>query len=97
VKRVGVDPDRAGIENLRYREKLKAIDKAVAKRQWSKFVYLHERPYRLDAFMDIAGRLSNKNFGFCSPAFGPTARTSGKTRRTGARFGTPSGPESISR
>jgi hypothetical protein len=28
----------------------------------SHLVYLHEPPYRLDAFMDIAGRLSNKNF-----------------------------------
>jgi hypothetical protein len=62
VHRVGVHPDRAGIVNSCYREKLKAIDQAVAKGQWSKFVDLHERPYRLDAFMEIAEHLPDKKF-----------------------------------
>jgi hypothetical protein len=62
VQHLGVDPDRAGIVNWRYQEMLKVRSEAVAKGEWSKFVHLHVRPYRLGAFMEIADCLSNKNF-----------------------------------
>jgi hypothetical protein len=36
--------------NKQLHAKLEELDKAIAERNYTKFVYLHERPYRIDAF-----------------------------------------------
>jgi hypothetical protein len=59
-----VDPEHAAILNQRYREKLQYVDEAVADRKWFTFIHLHERPYRISAFMEIAHELSNKDYWF---------------------------------
>jgi hypothetical protein len=59
-----VDPAHAAILNQRYREKLQYVDEAVADRKWFAFIHLHERPYRIGAFMEIAHELSNKDYWF---------------------------------
>ena len=43
--------------NAQYTYKRKALDEAVKKCKWSQYIWLHERPYRLDAFSNIAWRL----------------------------------------
>ena len=39
--------------NAQLRSKRIALDRAQDSQNWHSYVYLHERPYRLDAFMDI--------------------------------------------
>jgi hypothetical protein len=38
------------LTNERFRQKRKATQEAYAKKEWSHYIYLHERAYRLDAF-----------------------------------------------
>jgi hypothetical protein len=57
-----VDPEHAAILNHRYREKRQYVEKAIADRDWSTFIFLNERPYRIGAFMEIAHELSNKEY-----------------------------------
>jgi hypothetical protein len=62
VQRPSVDPDYAAQANWCYSQKLDAIAEAIEKRDWSSYIWLHERPYRLDAFIEIADALSPKDF-----------------------------------
>lgn len=62
VSHWGVDPERAAIENRWHRETLKRVHEAHEKRDWSSFVFLHTRPYRLDAFIEIVNELPNRDF-----------------------------------
>jgi hypothetical protein len=41
--------------NETYRRKCELVDKAMAERDWGKYVDLHERPYRIDALTDLLG------------------------------------------
>lgn len=43
------DPERAALVNERYRFKVKQRDEALAKKDWSTYVFVHERPYRVRA------------------------------------------------
>lgn len=43
--------------NERYRVKLEYCEKAIEEQKWSSYLYMHERPYRLDAFEHIEGFL----------------------------------------
>lgn len=47
----------AGRANLQYREKLKALARAEDARDWLTYMYLHERPYRVDAVLRTRLRL----------------------------------------
>ncbi len=38
--------------NQAYVHKLKAVEEAIAESNWAKYVFLHERPYRIDALME---------------------------------------------
>jgi hypothetical protein len=39
--------------NRMYEHKLKALAEAIAAGDWSSFIFMHERPYRLDALMKV--------------------------------------------
>ena len=39
--------------NKLYEYKNKSIDEAISEEKWARFVFLHERPYRLDALVSI--------------------------------------------
>lgn len=41
----------AGMANYRYKAKTKAIKQALAEEKWRTYVFLHERPYRLEALL----------------------------------------------
>jgi hypothetical protein len=45
------------LANQQYRQKIKLLEEAQQAEEWTTIVYLHERPYRLSAFMDIAERI----------------------------------------
>ena len=53
---------RPGIVNARYLQKKEALAEALAEGDWSRMVWLHERPYRLDAFLDLPTDLDDDEY-----------------------------------
>jgi hypothetical protein len=47
------NPQMNAMYNAMLRQKKAAIERAVEKENWDSYVWLHERAYRLDAFLDI--------------------------------------------
>ena len=47
------------LANKMYAQKKKEIAVALREEQWSRFIFLHERPYRLQAFQEIQDRLTD--------------------------------------
>lgn len=48
--------------NKCYYAKKKAISKAVDEQAWHTAIYLHERPYRLEAFMDVSSAMADDDY-----------------------------------
>lgn len=55
-------PKMAGMANLELKAKIEALKRARSERNWLSYIYLHERPYRVDAFTDICLSLSNREY-----------------------------------
>lgn len=55
-------PEHAGLTNFKVDFTEKRVKEARAKKQWSRFIYLHERPYRLEAFLEIADELRPRDY-----------------------------------
>jgi hypothetical protein len=55
-------PAMARLANEMYRTKTEGIRRAAAERNWHKIVWLHEKPYRLGAFLSIRERLSDREY-----------------------------------
>ena len=55
-------PVMAPLANEMYRAKTEGIRRAEAERNWHKIVWLHEKPYRLRAFLSIRDRLSDQEY-----------------------------------
>lgn len=51
-----------GHANAYYLQKQEAVKKALAEKNFNSYVYLHERPYRLEAFTKIADKLSDTQY-----------------------------------
>lgn len=51
-----------GSANFQYEHKKKAVEQALDDRNYSRVVFLHERPYRLEAFINIQRKLSNEQY-----------------------------------
>lgn len=51
-----------GSANAYYLQKKKDLDTALAEKNFSRVVFLHERPYRLQAFIQIAHHLSDAKY-----------------------------------
>lgn len=45
--------------NEQLRQKREALDRAVEDEAWSTYCFLHERPYRLDAFLNIKDKIED--------------------------------------
>lgn len=52
------DPEHCALINARYGYKLAEIDKAITEKAWSRYVFLHERPYRLEKLLNIVHLMS---------------------------------------
>jgi hypothetical protein len=52
----------ATIANQQLEQKYNQIRKALDTKNFNQFIFLHERPYRLLAFVDIKRNLNNKNY-----------------------------------
>ncbi len=48
--------------NLQYKDKLKAIRSSVSKKDYHTFVFLHERPYRVNAFYEVQSQMTNEQY-----------------------------------
>lgn len=53
---------RPAMVNYRYEAKRKALREAMSDSNWHQAVWLHERPYRLDAFMQIEDDLDDDEY-----------------------------------
>jgi hypothetical protein len=51
-----------GMANRRYEEKIKMVEKAIDSKNWKQYVWLHERPYRLEAFAQIENLLNDVEY-----------------------------------
>ena len=51
-----------GSANAYYLQKKKDLDRALEEKNFSQVVFLHERPYRLQAFMQVAHNLSDRKY-----------------------------------
>lgn len=51
-----------GNANAFYEQKKKAIDEALEEKNYNRFLFLHERPYRLQAFETISDLLSDSEY-----------------------------------
>jgi hypothetical protein len=55
-------PQQNAMVNAQLEYKVKARRKAMKNKEWHTYVFLHERPYRVDAFKRIRSRLSNERY-----------------------------------
>jgi len=55
-------PTMNAMYNAQYKEKLKYIEKAKKEKNWSSYIWMHERPYRMSKFIEIKNDLSDKEY-----------------------------------
>lgn len=48
--------------NKQFEEKKKTVDALRAAANWNGYIYMHERPYRLDAFEQVSGELDDSTY-----------------------------------
>jgi|TARA_R110000824_G_scaffold56130_1_gene153931 hypothetical protein len=48
--------------NEMLRSRQEAVNKAFVEKEWPSYIFLHERPYRLDAFVDIEEHLGDAEY-----------------------------------
>ena len=52
----------ARIANQQYEAKKQRAEEANKKKKWSEYIFIHERPFRLEAFMEISHRLTYRQY-----------------------------------
>lgn len=55
-------PTMNSMYNAQYREKLKYVEKAKKEKNWSDYIWMHERPYRMSKFIEIKNDLSDQEY-----------------------------------
>jgi len=48
--------------NSQYKAKLEYIERAKSQKNWSSYIWIHERPYRLEKFVEIEDELSDQEY-----------------------------------
>ena len=51
-----------GAANHLYKFKVEETQRALKESNWTKYIWLHERPYRLDAFIEIADKMKDRDY-----------------------------------
>jgi hypothetical protein len=63
---LGGQPDRTNelnaLHNQKYRAKCESLPKAKATKDWYSYLFLHERPWRSDALLEIQSQLSDAEY-----------------------------------
>jgi hypothetical protein len=49
-----------GGANRLYKYKVQETQRALAESDWKQYIWLHERPYRVDAFIEVADKMSDR-------------------------------------
>jgi len=49
-----------GAANRLYKIKVLEVVRALGEENWNKYVWIHERPYRIDAFIKVADKMSDR-------------------------------------
>jgi hypothetical protein len=62
VQQFDVSAERAALWNKIYKDKMRAVEQAIENRDWHGYVFLHERPSRLDAFCEIEDKLYDETY-----------------------------------
>jgi hypothetical protein len=62
VKDLFIDLERCGHINRLYKAKAAQAKKYLAAGKYDSYVFLHERPYRVDALVQIMGKLADAEF-----------------------------------
>lgn len=55
-------PSLNALCNEQYKQKKKAVERAFGNKNWTNYIWLHERPYRLQQFVDIQENLSDEDY-----------------------------------
>lgn len=55
-------PNQNAMVNAQLKAKQKAVAEAFRDKKWTSYIYLHERPYRLDAFMGVCDRFTDEEY-----------------------------------
>lgn len=55
-------PSMNAFYNSQYNAKLEYIEKTKSSEDWSSYIWMHERPYRLDKFIEIKKKLSDEEY-----------------------------------
>lgn len=62
VQQFDVSAERAALWNKIYKDKMRAVEQAIENGDWHGYVFLRERPWRLDAFVEIQQRLEDGGY-----------------------------------
>lgn len=57
-----ITPNMIDFINKGLAAKQAAAEDALKKKNWNSYIYLHERPYRIDAFEDIMGSMTDEEY-----------------------------------
>lgn len=62
VQEIFLDHQRCARVNVAYASKLEAVAKARERKDWNRYIFLRERPYRAEILHDIADHLSGPEY-----------------------------------
>jgi len=57
-----ITPEVVDLINASFAKKRASADEALRQKNWGRYIYLHERPYRIDAFEDIMDELTDQEY-----------------------------------
>ncbi len=55
-------PGMNALTNEQYKHKLKALEEAKKNKKWASYIWIHERPHRLEKFAEIQKELSDEEY-----------------------------------
>jgi len=55
-------PQLNAMVNKQYLAKLEAVAEALTENEWHSYIFLHERPYRIGAFTNVSGHMSDSDY-----------------------------------
>jgi len=57
-----ITPEVTDFINASFAQKRASAEEALAKKNWGRYIYLHERPYRIDAFEDVMDEMTDQEY-----------------------------------
>jgi hypothetical protein len=59
---VPYSPQMNHMANEQYNYKTKAVEEALEKKDWSRYIWMHEKPHRIEAFIKIHHQLNDRDY-----------------------------------